>query len=88
MPEQDKASWKALVPLIDHQVEGSVHHSGRGGNVLAEAKVEAEWAVVPRRGVPGSETKGAVAALATESVHRDLANVSVDKATVGRPGIT
>jgi hypothetical protein len=84
-----RAKAKALVPLMDHQVEVSVHQASRGGNFSTEAKVVAEWAVlVPMRGVPGSERKGVVAALAAESVHKELSRVSADKATVGRPRTT
>jgi hypothetical protein len=76
---------KVLVPLMDHQVEGSVHQASRVGNLSTEAKAVAKWAVVPMRGVPGSNRNGAVAALVAELVHKDLSRVSDDKATVGRP---
>jgi hypothetical protein len=79
-----RAKSKALVPLMDHQVEGSVHQASRGGNFSTEAKAAVEWAAVPTRGAPGSERKGAAAALAAESVHKELSRVSANKMTIGR----
>jgi hypothetical protein len=86
--ELAKARWKAAEPLMDHQVVGSDHQVSRVGNKVAGTKVVAEWAVVPIKGWPGSELKGAVAALAAESVHKDEGRGLGDKATVGRPRTT
>jgi hypothetical protein len=79
---------KAVMPDMDHQVDARDHHSSRERNLWSGASASAEWAVVPRKGLPGSCWNGAVAAFVGVSFHNDPGNEAWSRATVGRPMTT